>query len=331
LFLGLGVALRALRFGLNFPLWNDEAFLALNVLERDFAGLTRPLDYAQVCPLFFLWAEKAVSLALGFSERSLRLVPTIASIASLFLFRHVAGRLLRGLALVLAVAILAVGYSPVRFGGEVKPYATDFLVALGLVALAVEWLQARERTAFLWGLAALGPVAVGVSNPSIFVAASVGLVLGIPVLRTRSWHAIAALGAYGFATAGTFLGLYRAVHGPQGDHVMDWMRFYWANAFPPRSLGPLLGWVVSTHTSHMFAYPAGGDHGASTLTTVMVVAAVVVWLRRGGSRAVLGLLLAPFGLGLVAAALGRYPYGGSARTMQYLAPAIVLLAGLGGV
>jgi hypothetical protein len=34
-------------------------------------------------------------------------------------------------------------------------------------------------------------------------------------------------------------------------------------------------------------------------------------------------------MGLAAAFLGRYPYGGSARTMQYVAPSIILMAGLG--
>ncbi|QEH34683.1 hypothetical protein OJF2_32240 [Aquisphaera giovannonii] len=327
-FLSLGVAMRLLRYALNFPLWNDEGYLALNILERDFAGLCRPLDYGQVCPLLFLWAVKAASLALGFSEWSLRLVPALASIASLFAFRHVAGRLLRGSSLALAVAVLAIGYTPVRYAGEVKPYATDLLAALGLIALAVEWLRRPERAGPLWGLAALGPVAIGISNPSIFVAASVGLVLAVPVLKTRSRHNLAALAVFGLASCATFLGLLAWINGPQGDHVKGWMGLYWANAFPPRSPGALLGWLVAAHTSHMFAYPAGGDHGSSTLTTCLVLAAVVAYLRRGPGR-VLALLLAPFALGLAAAAMGRYPYGGSARTMQYVAPSIILMAGLG--
>ncbi len=78
----------------------------------------------------------------------------------------------------------------------------------------------------------------------------------------------------------------------------------------------------------MFAYPAGGDVGASTMTTALVIAAIVAYMRRG-SRTVLALLLAPFAMGLAAAFLGRYPYGGSARTMQYVAPSIILMAGLG--
>ena len=78
----------------------------------------------------------------------------------------------------------------------------------------------------------------------------------------------------------------------------------------------------------MFAYPAGGDIGASSVTTGLVMVAIVAYVRRG-SKTVLALLLAPFALGLIAAFLGRYPYGGSARTMQYVAPAIIVMAGLG--
>jgi hypothetical protein len=327
-FLVLGVAMRLVRYGLKYPLWGDEAFLAANLIDRDFAALMKPLDYQQVCPLLFLWAEKAISLVLGFNEWSLRLLPTIASIAALFLFRHVAGRLLGGVALVIAVAILAIGYTPIRHGGEIKPYATDFLLALALFALAVEWIRAPRRTLPLWGLAVLGPLAIGLSNPAIFLAASVGIVLTIPVLKTRSLRVMIPFALFGVGTLGTFVVLLRAVNAAQSASVMQWMSVYWAGAFPPRSFVPMLGWLARTHTSQMFAYPAGGDLGASTLTTGLVLAAIIAYLRRG-SKIILALLLTPFALGLLAAFVGRYPYGGSARTMQYVAPAIILMAGLG--
>ena len=327
-FLILGVAIRVLRFGLKFPLWRDEAFLAANLLDRDFAGLTRPLDYQQVCPLLFLWAEKAISEVIGFNEWSMRLLPTLASIASLLLFRHLAGRLLDGVALVIAVGIFAIAYFPILHGAEIKPYATDLLLAIGLLTPAVEWLRTPDRAGFLWGLAALAPPAIGASNPAIFCAASVGLVLTIPVLGTRSPRAIAPFLLFLSGSLATFWILHHRVNASQSASVMEWMRIYWAGAFPPRSPLPLLLWLVRAHTSQMFAYPAGGDVGASTLTTGMVVVAILAFVRRG-NRWALALLLTPFALGLIAAFLGRYPYGGSARTMQYLAPSIIILAGLG--
>ena len=146
------------------------------------------------------------------------------------------------------MAILAIGYTPIRHGGEVKPYATDFLLALGLVTLAVEWLRMPDRTGFLWGLAAVGPLAVGISNPAVFIVASVGLVLAIPVLRTRSIRAIVPLALFGVATITTFLVLLVWVNAPQSNNVMEWMRVYWARAFPPRSPVMFIGWLVRAST-----------------------------------------------------------------------------------
>src|SRR5262249_18076304 len=82
------------------------------------------------------------------------------------------------------------------------------------------------------------------------------------------------------------------------------------------------------HTGNMLAYPVGGRDGASAATFLLCLAGM--WqLARARRWDWLLLCLGPFGLTLVAAAMHRYPYGGSARIAQHLAPAICLLAGLG--
>ena len=87
-------------------------------------------------------------------------------------------------------------------------------------------------------------------------------------------------------------------------------------------------WLLDMHTGTMMAYPVGDKHGGSVVTFLLVVAGDWRFIART-ARAILAMLLAPFALGLVAAALGKYPYGGTARTMQYVAPSICLLMGLG--
>ena len=78
----------------------------------------------------------------------------------------------------------------------------------------------------------------------------------------------------------------------------------------------------------MFAYPWGGSRGASGGTLILVlIGGVVIWRR--GHAMILSLLAMPMALALAAAALKLYPYGGQARIMQYIAPAVCLLAGLG--
>ena len=55
----------------------------------------------------------------------------------------------------------------------------------------------------------------------------------------------------------------------------------------------------------------------------------IVTLFKRGRRYELSLLLMPFVLNLAAAFLHAYPYGGTTRVMQHLAPTICLLAGIG--
>ena len=91
--LAVGVVARVVRYLLEFPLWPDEAFLATSLIDRGYWDLTRPLDYGQVSPVGFMWVQATFVKLLGFSESTLRLFPLLCSLAGLFVFRHVAGRL----------------------------------------------------------------------------------------------------------------------------------------------------------------------------------------------------------------------------------------------
>jgi hypothetical protein len=336
LFVGLGVFLRVARYLMDYPLWWDEAFLAVNFLRRGYLDLLRPLDYNQVCPILFLWAELTVVTLLGFSEWSLRLFPLVCSVLSVGLFRFAAGRVVRGVPLLLALAIFAVSFHPIRHAADVKPYASDLLVALVLLALVFAWRKNPEQTGWLWMLPAAAPIALAISHPAIFIAGGIAVGLLPAILKAGAgrrgpWLAYVLFVA---STMGTFLALYAVFTRTQASATLAAMQAQWTAAFPPRD-DPLalLRWIATVHTGGMFAYPCGGEHGASSLTLVLfLVGTVALW--RQGRRTLVLTCLAPFGLALAAAALKRYPYGGvahgsPARVMQYLAPSICLLTGLG--
>lgn len=326
-FVALGILLRVARYLLNFPLWCDETMIAANFLQRGYLDLFRPLDYRQVAPLLWLAIELTSVKVLGFSEWSLRLFPFVCGVASVPLFRHVAGRVVSGVPLLLAVAVFAVSGWPLRYVAEVKPYASDLFVALGLLALALEWWRARERVEWLRALAVAGPLAVALSLPSLFVLGGIGLGLAWPVWRTGRRDARQTLGLFAAGVVLTFLALTPFYRTAPQDH--DYFHSAWAGAFPPLdNLGRLLVWFLDVNTGYLFAYPEGGEHGASALTFLAFAAGAVVLWRRG-RRIPVTLCLLPFGLALAAAAIHRYPYGISARTSQYAVPMICLLAGTG--
>ena len=64
-FVGLGIAVRLVRYFVNYPIWHDEAFLAVNFWDRDYVDLLRPLDYGQVAPWLFLAIERTADHVAG--------------------------------------------------------------------------------------------------------------------------------------------------------------------------------------------------------------------------------------------------------------------------
>jgi hypothetical protein len=325
-----GLVLRLARYLQGFPLWGDECMLAVNFIDRGYLDLVRPLDHYQICPLLFLWAEATAVKLLGFSVWSLRLFPMLCSVASLLLFHHLARRLLRGGPLVLAVGVFAVSYYLVRHGTEVKQYSLDVLVALGLLTPVVEWWRRPESRAWLWVLVGLAPLAMLASLPGSFVAGAVSAALLPSIWWRRDKRTWIAYVVYHVTLLVSFAVMYVVFLKPhQAWALENGIHAYNRDGFPPlwQPL-PLLAWLADVHTSRMFAFPVGGERGASVLTTLCWLIGLVVLVRRGRRDLAL-LFTAPFGLGLLGAALHKYPYGVNTRTTLYLAPAICLMAGLG--
>lgn len=325
----LNLLWRVVRYGLAFPMWGDEAFIAVNFITRGFAQMIGPLDHAQIVPLGFLWANLAVSKLAGTSELALRCLPFVAGVASVLLFWRLALRLLGRHQALAAVAIFAASYYPVRYATEVKPYSLDLLVSLMITALTW-WVWSSPRAAKRWLLfACFVTGAVWMSYPSVFVAGGAILALGWRLLRTDSratfvwWLACGALLTASFAAMWFAFGLLQESNAP-GIHESTG----WARAFPPVTRPwPLIVWFFNTHTGNMMAYPVGGNHGGSTFTAILAVAGIVAMWRTRRNQLIL--LLSPLPLMFIAAAMKKYPYGDSARVLQHIAPAVCLLAGAG--
>src|SRR5262245_20179516 len=110
----VGLGARLVRYLLAFPIWGDEAFICLNLLDRDALELTGPLRFDQVAPVLFLWLESAAYHLLGPSELALRLPSLLAGCAALLLFVPLSRLLLSRSAALLAVGLLSVSYYPIR-------------------------------------------------------------------------------------------------------------------------------------------------------------------------------------------------------------------------
>jgi hypothetical protein len=349
----LGLAARCVRYFLRFPFWEDECFLCVNLIDRDFRGLTQPLNYHQVAPVLFLWLQLAVVKLLGFHELSLRLVPFLAGLGSILLFWRLARRCLTGLPRLLAVAVFCVTYATIRYSAEAKPYGVDLLVGLVLLTFTVNWLQRPGRAGWLWALAAAMPLAVGLSYGAVMLGGGLCLSVAWVIWRQRRRESVASWAAYTAALLGSFAALYfLCVHGQEASDLGA-MRDMWREHFPPlHGIGdfedepslwwhglmarfpPLTNvadfafWMLHTHTGDLLAYPAGGSPFQSSLSALCWFAALVALARRRQGT-FLVLCLAPLTVTFVAALLRRFPYGGHIRLNLYMAPLMCLLIGYG--
>jgi hypothetical protein len=131
----VGVVLRLARYLHDKSLWLDESYLALNLMRRSFHGLTETLDWNQGAPLGFLFSEKAALRLFGDSEYSLRLLPLIAGVASVFVFYAAAKPLLSRGAFLIALLLFATLEPFIYYAAELKQYELDVLATVSLLAV----------------------------------------------------------------------------------------------------------------------------------------------------------------------------------------------------
>src|SRR5579872_3650981 len=100
----IGIGLRAWEFLGSRSLAFDEINLVRNVAERDWIGLLHPLSYGQVAPVGFVLLLRLCWKIFG-TDWGLRVIPFMAGIGSLFLFRALARRIVQGPAAVAAMVL----------------------------------------------------------------------------------------------------------------------------------------------------------------------------------------------------------------------------------
>lgn len=318
----LGAALRSYHYLRGPSLWHDEAALVVNVLEKSFLQLLGPLLFSEAAPPLFLWLEKAVAILLGDSLYALRLLPFLASCASLGLLAYVARRWLSPAAAPWAVLLFACSDKLLGHSCEAKQYTIEVLVALIVPALYIRtesWLLERRLLLF----AALAPVLMSAAYPGCFLYGGLLLALLPAVWRSRhasEWISYAALVTCVFSTFALLL--IGPMHAQRNQAIVecwegmqqfpDWNRPWTVPGWMLQANLDLIGYVIRP-IGQIFAPGA-------------IIGAVLFWRRR--MFAPLTLLATPILLAGGASCFKAYPYGG-VRVMVYAAPAIVLWAAAG--
>ncbi len=203
-----------LLWGINWlaarPLFLDEANVARNLFDRDFARLLLPLDHRQYAPPLFLWLAKACGELFGYGENSLRLPAVGCGIATAALLWRMGNDW--GTRLLLT-GLLFINPTVLRYATELKPYAGDLLVSTAILTAALRSGRAH------WGWMLGGALAPWLSLPAVFSLAGAGLVGLLSAKERRQRYVWIATGASWLVSFGL---LYYYVLAPSlGDSALQ--------------------------------------------------------------------------------------------------------------
>jgi len=325
LILLLGVLVRLKVYWQNRSLFLDEANLSRNIVERDWAGLFRTLDYRQYAPPGYLILNKASALLFGAHEYSLRLLALLSSIGLLFVVYSLAKKLIHSAWVQLIPLFLtAFSYEMIRYGTENKQYSTDALLTALFVALALHWPPQRLSSRQIAAWAAIGTTAIWFSMPIVFTLAGIGLYYGYAFLHKQDYQ---KTGKLTLAIGGWLLsfGLYYWLLLRQ-DIESDYLNTYHQDYFLPLLPQSSTEWQQWGRLLLSLVHNTVGF----TVVAYIVGTAALLWgiIRLGQQHAVRLILLgAPVLACLLASALELYSL--IPRLTLFFIPLMALLMGVG--
>ena len=311
----VGAILRLRGYFSGRSLWADEAMLALNIVNRNFIELFKPLEYDQGAPLGFLLVEKFFNAVFGRTEYVLRLFPLLAGLASLWLFYLLIRKTLQGTGFFLALALFALNPQLIYYTSEAKQYIVDAAVALGLLLLAIPIFQNQSSKKNFSLLALAGILALWFSHPALFVLAGIGTAIFIQFLRMRDYANLRTTFGIGLLWLANLTLLY-FINLRQLSHN-NYLANYWADGFLP-----LPPWSDFNWLAELVKY----QFDIQFIPLLVSVLILIGWfaLFRGEQSAALALAFTTI-FAFTASALHLYPVNG--RLSLFLIPLGILLLG----
>ncbi|MHB1560395.1 MAG: hypothetical protein ACYC61_23330 [Isosphaeraceae bacterium] len=330
--LAVGVILRVWGYADGRELYRDERSLLRNLVLLPVFDFHTTLAEYQLAPPGYLVLERMLVRLPGNDVMAARSVALVCGIASLFLFRDVARRLLLPYAVPVAMGFFALSDWLIYYSAEIKHYSGDLALGLATILLTLRAGPSPERSSrrALLALAILGAVGVWFSYTLIFILAAVGTYLmarGLVRGDVRGRLIFAAMGA---AWLVSFVGCYVVSHRILSKESFIWN--WWDFAFlpiPPQSAAELKTdfWAIANlfDSPSDVKMPIGMIPTAIVAMLLWIVGAISLGRRRPGW---LYLLAAPLAFTLAASALHQYPFHG--RLLIFLVPAVQMLVAEGG-
>lgn len=316
----IGVFLAIYLFILNRSLWHDEASLALNIINKDFLGLTKPLDSIQVAPIGFLFIEKLSVLIFGKNELALRVFPLISFLVSIPFFYLLSNKLVKNnVTALISTSIFSITLSLLRYSSEVKQYSIDVLFTIIILYYSLTLQLNKNKSLFIYAI--IGSIAVWFSNVSIIILFVTGVYfLYFEGYKNKNYK---ILFTFLFWAISFFIYYYLFIH--NHPHT-EFQITYWKESFLP--LNPFSNdfyKFLLRAINDIYGYLLGFGH--FWFIPLLISSGVIGFILKHRNYTLLYFCLTPIMVHLLLSGLTLYPF--SKRLILYITPLIILIYSFG--
>uniref|UniRef100_UPI0040499F91 hypothetical protein n=1 Tax=Fulvivirga sp. TaxID=1931237 RepID=UPI0040499F91 len=317
-----GIVVRGRQYLTNRSFWLDEAFLANNFKSRDYLQLIEPLDYSQVAPIGFLWAEELMSNLLGLNEFALRLIPFIASIAAIYLLYDLSRILLSKVWGFLIAFAFTLPITITYFASELKQYMTDLFIALVLFWIFYGFIFKKSNYWSIVGIGVVGAICIWFSNITPIILLSLGFALWLPLLKKFDLKKFVAILASNVLWLVSFFSYYQwfIKDNPHREGMIS----YWSSSFLPHEFSEAFKWLDNTFYD-LFRNTASHNEVVYLAMGLFFIGLFSVIIRK--SKRHLIYLFLPILTHLILSYFQLYPFSG--RLVLYMVPLIILYEFIG--
>lgn len=309
----IGILLRWDEYLDHASLWWDEAALALNILDRSYLQLIRPLDHNQAAPVLFLWILKVLISISNNSEFAFRAMSLFMGCTLLVLFSLIVRRVLSTPTIWLA-ALLATFSAPwIRYSTEAKQYILDPTVMVVLLLVADDLWRNKKYAKFVWlGLPA---ISLWISHPSLFTVAATQLALLIFCYQAKRENLKIVI-ISSILCGVSFLCNYFLVLQPTAKD--DFLHSLWRQEFAPiPDSWENINWYIIALKRSLHATLGLSETGLAAF--FIIIGVVGLFLR---DKFIAVLVVLPWLLALIASFLNQYPF--TQRFLLFTSPNYIL-------
>ncbi len=316
----IGACLAIYQFIFNRSLWLDEASLALNIINRDFSGLTTPLDYYQVAPIGFLFIEKIAVFLFGKNEFALRIFPLSGFLIAIPFFYLLSNKLTKNnIIALISTSFFSTAYSLLYYSSEVKQYSTDVLLTIVILYYTLTLQLNKDRSLLIY--AVIGGFAVWFSSISIIILFVAGIyALYIEGYRNKNHKILLPLL---FWATSFFIYYFLFIHNHPTTEIM---KTYWGKYFLP--INPFSkDFYIFLHQATKDTYFYLLNFRGFWFIAVIISFGAIGFLLKQKKYALVFLCLTPVFVNLLLSGLKLYPFSG--RLILYIAPLIIFIFSIG--